>query len=189
MKKIVFFLACIACALASHAVLAIGLNEPVPAFEAIDDEGNVWKSSDHIGKKIVVVYFYPADMTGGCTSQACGYRDRMESFGKLNAEIIGVSGDTVKNHQIFKKAHQLNFTLLADADGHIAKLFGVPVTQGRKTVTKSVDGADVDLVRNATAKRWTFVIDRNGKVVRRDDHVRAKSDPDTVEMFIESVER
>ena len=56
-------------------------------------------------------------------------------------------------------------------------------------MTKSVDGADVDLVRNATAKRWTFVIDRNGKVVRRDDHVRAKSDPDTVEMFIESVER
>ena len=189
MKKIVFFFACIACALASHAVLAIGLNEPVPAFEAIDDEGNVWKSSDHIGKKIVVVYFYPADMTGGCTSQACGYRDRMEAFGKLNAEIIGVSGDTVKNHEIFKKAHQLNFTLLADADGQIAKLFGVPVTQGRKTVTKSVDGADVDLVRNATAKRWTFVIDRNGKVVRRDDHVRAKSDPDTVEMFIESVER
>ena len=63
------------------------------------------------------------------------------------------------------------------------------MTQGRKTVTKSVDGADVDLVRNATAKRWTFVIDRNGKVVRRDDHVRAKSDPDTVEIFIESVER
>ena len=167
---------------------AIGLNEPVPAFEAIDDEGNVWKSTDHIGKKMVVLYFYPADMTGGCTAQACGYRDRMESFGRLNAEVIGVSGDTAKNHQVFKKAHQLNFTLLADTDGKIAELFGVPVSKGEKTVTKSIDGVDVDLTRSATAKRWTFIIDRNGKVVHRDDRVNAKADPDSVEMFLKAVE-
>ena len=112
----------------------------------------------------------------------------METFSKLNAEVIGVSGDTVKNHQVFKKAHQLNFTLLADTDGKIAELFGVPVSRGEKTVTKSIDGVDVDLTRTATAKRWTFVIDRNGKVVHRDDSVRAKSDPDAVEMFIQAVE-
>jgi peroxiredoxin Q/BCP len=112
----------------------------------------------------------------------------MESFQKLNAEVVGVSGDTAKNHQIFKKVNKLNFTLLADTDGKIAELFGVPVSRGKKTVTKSIDGVDVDLTRTATAKRWTFIIDRNGKVVHRDDRVNAKADPDSVEMFIKAVE-
>ena len=188
MKEAVFVGALASCLVCSLEAYAIGLNEPVPAFEAIDDEGNVWKSTDHIGKKMVVLYFYPADMTGGCTAQACGYRDRMESFGRLNAEVIGVSGDTAKNHQVFKKAHQLNFTLLADTDGKIAELFGVPVSKGERTVTKSIDGVDVDLTRSATAKRWTFIIDRNGKVVHRDDRVNAKADPDSVEMFLKAVE-
>ncbi len=188
MKNIFRIVTVVGFLLCSFDVFAIGLNESVPAFEAIDDEGNVWKSTDHIGKKMVVLYFYPADMTGGCTAQACGYRDRMESFAKLNAEVIGVSGDTAKNHQVFKKAHQLNFTLLADTDGKIAELFGVPVSRGEKTVTKSIDGVEVDLTRSATAKRWTFIIDRNGKVVHRDDRVNAKADPDSVEMFIKAVE-
>ena len=168
---------------------AIEINESVPKFETIDDQGKTWKSTDHIGKKIVVIYFYPADMTGGCTAQACGYRDHLDAFNRLNAEVIGVSGDTVKNHEIFKKAHGLNFTLLADTDGKIAELFGVPVTLGEKTVTKTVDGVDVDLVRSATTKRWTFVIDRNGKIVHRDDKVNAKADPDTIKDFIEAAER
>ena len=188
MKNTVFVFALMSILMCGLEASAIGLNEPVPAFEATDDEGKVWKSTDHIGKKMVVLYFYPADMTGGCTAQACGYRDRMETFAKLNAEVIGVSGDTVKNHQVFKKAHQLNFTLLADTDGKIAELFGVPISRGEKTVTKSINGVDVDLTRTATAKRWTFIIDRNGKVVHRDDSVRAKSDPDAVEMFIQAVE-
>jgi peroxiredoxin Q/BCP len=188
MKNTIRAFALVSCLVCGFKVFAIGLNEPVPAFEAIDDEGNVWKSTDHIGKKMVVLYFYPADMTGGCTAQACGYRDRMDSFARLNAEVIGVSGDTAKNHQVFKKAHQLNFTLLADTDGKIAELFGVPVSLGKKTVTKSIDGVDVDLTRNATAKRWTFIIDRNGKIVHRDDRVNAKADPDSVEMFIKAVE-
>ena len=188
MKNTVFIFALMSILMCGLEAFAIGLNEPVPAFEATDDEGKVWKSTDHIGKKMVVLYFYPADMTGGCTAQACGYRDRIESFERLNAEVVGVSGDTAKNHQVFKKAHQLNFTLLADTDGKIAELFGVPVSRGEKTVTKSIDGVDVDLTRTATAKRWTFIIDRNGKVVHRDDRVNAKADPDSVEMFIKAVE-
>ena len=99
----------------------------------------------------------------------------MKNFEMLNAEVIGVSGDTAKNHQVFKKAHQLNFTLLADTDGKIAELFGVPVSKGEKTVTKLIDGVDVELTRTATAKRWTFIIDRNGKVVHRDDRVRHRA--------------
>ncbi len=75
MKNTIRAYAFVSCLVCGSEVFAIGLNDPVPAFEAIDDEGNVWKSTDHIGKKMVVLYFYPADMTGGCTAPACGYRE------------------------------------------------------------------------------------------------------------------
>ena len=159
---------------------AIDVGDDAPKFEAKDDHGKLWKSSDHVGKKILVVYFYPADMTGGCTAQACGYRDKMESLASAGVEVIGVSGDSVENHQIFKKAHQLNFTLLADGDGKVANAFGVPVNLGDKVVKKVIDGSATELLRTATAKRWTFVIDRNGKVFHKDDAVKAKADPATI---------
>jgi len=95
-----------------------------------------------------------------------------------------VSGDSVENHQLFKKAHGLNFTLLADGDGSVATAFGVPVSLGEKTVVKSIDNKEVALVRNATARRWTFVIDRSGKVVHKDATVNARSDPETITKVI-----
>ena len=165
-------------------VCAVEVGERAPAFEAADDTGKLWKSSDHIEKKILVIYFYPADMTGGCTAQACGYRDRMESLKTSGAEIIGVSGDSVENHKLFKRVHDLNFTLLADADGSVASAFGVPVSVGEKTVIKSIDDKEVPLVRTATARRWTFVIDRNGTIVHKDAKVDARSDPETIAKVI-----
>src|SRR5581483_1290619 len=99
-----------------------------------------WKSSDHVGKKILVVYFYPADLTSGCTKQACGFRDDMKKLTEKGVEVVGVSGDSVKNHQIFKKVHDLNFTLLADEDGSIAKKFGVPVGKGGTAKVKDEKG-------------------------------------------------
>jgi peroxiredoxin Q/BCP len=163
---------------------AIEVGQPAPTFEASDDTGKLWKSSDHIGKRVLVVYFYPADMTGGCTAQACGYRDRIETLTASGVEVVGVSGDSVENHQLFKKAHGLNFTLLADGDGSVATAFGVPVSLGEKTVVKSIDNKEVALVRNATARRWTFVIDRSGKVVHKDATVNARSDPETITKVI-----
>src|SRR4051794_33335922 len=77
------------------------VGDPAPKFESVDDEGNTWKSEDHIGKNKIVVYFYPADLTGGCTKQACGFRDDMAKLKKEGVEVIGVSGDSVKNHKIF----------------------------------------------------------------------------------------
>ena len=165
-------------------VCAVEVGDPAPAFEATDDTGKRWKSTDHVGKQILVVYFYPADMTGGCTAQACGYRDRMESLTASGAEIIGVSGDSVENHKLFKRAHNLNFTLLADGDGSIASAFGVPVSVGEKTVIKSIDNKEVPFVRTATARRWTFVIDRNGTIVHKDAKVNAQSDPETIAKVI-----
>ncbi|MCA9137472.1 MAG: peroxiredoxin [Planctomycetales bacterium] len=166
---------------------AVDVGDKAPSFEAKDDTGADWKSSDHVGKKILVVYFYPADMTGGCTAQACGYRDKMESFSDAGVQVIGVSGDSVKNHVVFKKAHQLNFPLLADVDGKVAKAFGVPVALGEKTVTKEIDGVETLLLRTATAKRWTFVIDRDGKIAYKDSEVKAQQDPAKIEDVIKSL--
>src|SRR4051812_16814758 len=87
------------------------VGDKAPAFQSTDENGQAWKSADHVGKKIVVLYFYPADFTGGCTAQACGFRDNIEALGK-NVEVIGVSGDSAKNHAMFKKHHKLPFTLL-----------------------------------------------------------------------------
>ena len=146
-----------------------------PEFEGIYDAGKPWKSSDHVGKKIIVVYFYPADFTGGCTKQACAFRD---DFGKLTdkgAEVVGISADSVKNHELFKKEHKLPFTLLADEDGAIAKKFGVPTKAGGEVKVK-VDGKDEVLKRGITASRWTFVIAKDGNIIHKNDKVNAAED-------------
>lgn len=147
-----------------------------PKFQAKDDMGIDWKSEDHVGKKIVVVYFYPADMTGGCTKQACGFRDDMKKLQAKGVEVVGVSGDSVRNHQLFKKAENLNFTLLADPDGEVAKAFGVPFTKGEKSITRTIDGKEETLTRGGTAKRWTFVIAKDGTVALKNTKVKAAQD-------------
>src|SRR5436190_3110718 len=92
-------------ALQDKADLKVG--DPAPAFSAKDDAGNDWKSSDHVGTKILVVYFYPASFTGGCTKQACAYRDDQKTLAAAGAEVIGVSGDEVRHEDAFKKFHKL----------------------------------------------------------------------------------
>ncbi|HAW29798.1 MAG TPA: peroxiredoxin [Planctomycetaceae bacterium] len=153
--------------------LEVGDN--APAFTAKDDQGKGWKSTDYVGKKVLVVYFYPADLTGGCTKQACGFRDDMKKLQGENVEVIGVSGDSVRNHQLFKKEHDLNFTLLADEDGGVAKKFGVPLKAGG-SIKRTIDGKEETLTRGVTAARWTFVIDKNGKVVMKNTKVKAADD-------------
>lgn len=159
---------------------SLSVGDPAPTFEVQDDQGQTWKSSEHFGKKIVVIYFYPADMTGGCTAQACSFRDNMGELADKDVEVVGVSGDTVKNHQLFKKAHGLNFALLADVDGKVADAFGVPKTVGEKTVKAEIDGITHELTRNVTTQRWTFIIDRQGKIAYRDPSVNARQDSQKV---------
>ncbi|MDX1564365.1 MAG: peroxiredoxin [Phycisphaeraceae bacterium] len=151
------------------------VGDPSPKFSAKDDQGKEWKASDHLGKKILVVYFYPADMTGGCTKQACGFRDDMSKLKSQDVEVIGVSGDSVKNHQIFKKAYDLNYTLLADEEGKVAKAFGVPLRKGG-SITREVDGEKTVLKRGVTAARWTFVIGKDKKVAYKNTKVNAAKD-------------
>jgi peroxiredoxin Q/BCP len=163
----------------------VKLGDPAPVFESMDDHGNAWKSTDHVGKKILVVYFYPADLTGGCTAQACAYRDDMNKLADKGVEVVGVSGDSVKNHQIFKKVKELNFTLLADEDGSVAKKFGVPLGKGGEFPTKDADGNPVVLKRGVTAQRWTFVIGKDGKVIYKNPKVAAAQDSKQILEVIE----
>ncbi|MFW5757024.1 MAG: peroxiredoxin, partial [Tangfeifania sp.] len=130
--------------------------DKVPDFQATTAEGTTWDFENHVGDKYIVLYFYPAAMTGGCTAQACSYRDLSSDLESEDAMVVGVSGDNVEGLQIFKKAHNLNYTLLSDESGEIASLFGVPVREGG-TITQEIDGKVVELQRGATASRWTFI--------------------------------
>ena len=161
------------------------VGDKVSQFTATADDGSTWKSKNHIGNDYLVVYFYPAAMTGGCTKQACAYRDYKSEIESADATVVGVSGDNVEGLQIFKKAHDLNFTLLSDESGEIAKMFGVPTREGG-TITKEVGGKNVELERGTTASRWTFIIDKNGKVVYKNDEVNATKDTEEVLSFLKN---
>ena len=156
--------------------LAVG--DPAPKIEAPTADGDVWTSDEAEGKYLVV-YFYPAAMTGGCTKQACAFRDDRTRLLDLGAEVVGISGDNVDGLKVFKRAHNLNFPLLSDADGDIARSFGVPVGDGG-TLTQIVDGEEVQLVRDVSTARWTFIVSPDGKIAYRDTEVDAAGDSKNV---------
>ena len=164
------------------------VGDAAPVFQAMDDQGKTWKSSDVVGKKLIVVYFYPADMTGGCTKQACGFRDDMKKLEEKDVVVVGVSGDSVRNHQLFKKAENLNFTLLADEEGKVANAFGVPFTKGEKSVKAVVDGKEETLTRGGTAQRWTFLVDRDGKIALKNTQVKAAEDSKAILEKVEELQ-
>ncbi len=94
----------------------------------------------------------------------------------MNVEVVGVSGDSVSNHQLFKKKESLGITLLADEDGKVAEAFGVPFTPGEKSVKATIDGKEETLVRGVTSKRWTFIVGKDGKIVHKNEMVNAAED-------------
>ena len=106
--------------------MTLKIGDKAPFFFAVDANGSPFDSKSIIGKKPVVIYFYPKDNTPGCTMQACGFRDSYEDFIDLGAEVIGVSSDSVNSHKKFSNQYKLPFILLSDADKKIRKLFGVP---------------------------------------------------------------
>ncbi|MEH2456276.1 peroxiredoxin [Nostoc sp.] len=128
--------------------LAVGTN--APAFTAKDTNGNTVSLSDFAGKTLVL-YFYPKDDTPGCTKQACSFRDAQSQYQGKDIVILGVSADDEVSHQAFTQKYNLNFPLLADSDKSLIKAF-------------DVDGGGY-------AKRVTYVIDPNGKIIHVDSAV------------------
>ncbi len=125
--------------------------DTAPLIEGKNQDGKDWKLADDIGKKIVLLYFYPKDDTRGCTKEACGLRDRMGDLTKDNVEVIGVSFDSTESHQAFISKYTLNFPLLADTDGKIADTYGVRMS-----------GKNM-------ARRVSFLIGLDGKIVHVTD--------------------
>ncbi len=114
-----------------------------PDFELPSQTGETVKLSDFAGRW-VVVYFYPADDTPGCTTEACSFRDSFEDFTDAGAEVIGISKDSVESHVKFAAKHNLPFTLLSDEGGKLAKSWGVGkslgILAGRVTYVISPQG-------------------------------------------------
>lgn len=142
---------------------SLEVGNKIPLFSLPDENGNVWSVSNYIGVKTIVVYFYPAAMTGGCTRQACSYRDNHDQLEKEGIIVVGISGDETENLKVFRKAEQLNFTLLSDHDGKVARKFGVPVGDGG-SIEREIDGKKIQLERGVTASRWTFIADKDGEI-------------------------
>lgn len=126
--------------------MSIKIGDTAPDFTLLSQSGESISLKDFIGKKSVVLYFYPKDDTPGCTKEACAFRDSYEVFKDTGAEVIGVSDDSLDSHQKFATKYQLPFTLLSDIGSKVRKLYGVPATLG------------------ILPGRVTYVIDKNGIV-------------------------
>jgi peroxiredoxin Q/BCP len=183
----VLLLACVA-PVARAQQTAPGVGDAAPAFAATADDGQTWRSRDHVGKSLLVVYFYPAAFTSGCTKQACEFRDHRSQLEELGAQVVAISGDDVENLRAFKGSHRLNFPLLSDADGTIARAFGVPVRSGG-VLKSTVDGREVELKRGVTSARWTFIIGRDGRILYKDTEVDPEGDSRTVIRAIQRLDK
>jgi peroxiredoxin Q/BCP len=137
------------------------VGDTAPNFTAKTDEGKSVSLSDYRGKR-VVLYFYPADDTPGCTRQACSFRDHYLQIEEKNAVVLGVSPDDEKSHQKFKTKYNLPFTLLVDTDHSITDRYGA---WGEKT--RPGGEKYMGVVRSQV------VIDENGKVIDTDYNVNA----------------
>lgn len=125
------------------------ISNKAPDFKITADDGKIYSLKDFKGKKIIL-YFYPKDMTSGCTAEACDFRDNIKLFQKKNSVIIGVSKDNTDSHKKFKSKYNLPFTLLSDENMEMLKAYGV-------WKEKSMYGR-----KYMGIERTTFIIDEKG---------------------------
>lgn len=125
--------------------MALKTGDKIPLFELKDQDGDLFKISDILGKRHILIYFYPMDESPGCTTEACTFRDNMAKFDDLNCEVIGISKDKPGRHKSFAEHHALPYTLLSDYQKKVRKQFGVKdvipgVLPGRKTYLVNLEG-------------------------------------------------
>jgi len=126
--------------------MELKVGDKAPDFTLPSQMGDNVTLSEFLGKKAIVLYFYPKDESPGCTREACSFRDSYDVFTDLGAEVLGVSSQSVESHKSFATHHGLPFLLLSDADGKLRQLYGVPATMG------------------VIPGRVTFIIDKKGVV-------------------------
>lgn len=162
-----------------NPTVALQVGDTCPRISAKTDQGETVKISNFIGSQKVVLFFYPADMTHVCTTQACGFQKQIKEFDAADTVIIGISGDTVSNHKVFRRKNQLTFPLVADPQGKISRAFGVPVREGGQIVRR-IDGNPKTFKRGVTAGRWTFVVGLDGRIIHKDTNVDARENSASV---------
>ncbi len=134
----------------------------VPPFTLRDQDGKLFPIDSVVGKRNLVIYFYPKDDTPGCTEEACYFRDELDLFSQSDAMVIGISGQSVASHKKFAEKYNLRFTLLSDEGDKVRDLFGVPVS-----------------FFGLLPGRVTYIVDRTGTVVYiYNSQTRAKSHVD-----------
>lgn len=143
-------------------MLAVGTK--APDFTLPDQNGELHKLSDYRGQK-VILYFYPKDMTPGCTKQACGFAELYPQFLARGAVVLGVSKDSVASHKKFEEKYGLPFTLLADSEKEVIQSYDV--WKEKKLYGKVSMGV----------LRTTYLIDEAGIIVKADDKVKAAENP------------
>lgn len=146
--------------------------QQAPNFTLKNEQGELVSLADYNGKKSVVLYFYPKDMTPGCTTEACDFRDYYGDFSDLNTVILGVSPDNEKRHEKFIEKHGLPFSLLVDEDHAVAEEYGV--WKLKKMYGREYMGIE----------RTTFIIDENGVVIKEWRKVRVKGHIEAVLTYI-----
>jgi peroxiredoxin Q/BCP len=145
--------------------------DAAPLFTGVDQDGKEFKLADLIGKKVILLYFYPKDFTGGCTKEACGLRDRMGELQTNNVEVIGVSYDTAESHKKFITEYNLNFPLLADTNGVIIKAY------------------DVKMPIMKMSKRVSFLIGTDGKIIHVTDAMNPQTHFDEMKAAIDGIKK
>ncbi len=135
-----------------------------PAFTLPDQNGEMRSLSDYRGKR-VILYFYPKDMTSGCTKQACAFGELYPQFREKGAVVIGVSRDTVASHKRFEEKYGLPFTLLSDTELDVIKAYDV--WKEKNNYGKVTMGV----------VRTTYLIDENGVIVKAFGKVKAADNP------------
>lgn len=152
--------------------MALEVGKLAPDFSLPASNGEIVKLSDFRGKN-VVLYFYPKDMTPGCTTQACDFRDRHEEFTHLDTVILGVSTDPLERHEKFISKYGLPFLLLADVDHKVAEQYGV--WKLKKNFGKEYMGIE----------RTTFIINKEGNIAHIAQKVKVKGHVESMLKFIE----
>lgn len=153
---------------------AVQIGQPVPDFRLPASNGNDVALSDFKGQK-VVIYFYPKDMTPGCTTEACDFRDLNEQFKDYNTVVLGISPDSLSSHEKFIAKHGLPFLLLSDENHEVAEMFGV--WKLKKNFGREYMGIE----------RSTFVIDEEGQLLKAWRKVRVKGHVEEVLNFVKSL--
>ncbi len=136
------------------SLMAIKTGDKLPSFTLNDQNGKLFSIDDLIGKKNIVIYFYPKDETSICTAEAEGFRDASTRFEGVDATIIGISSDSVNSHKNFAKNHKLPFILLSDPDKKVQNLFAVPkdllgMLPGRTTYIANKEGIVIHIFDHA----------------------------------------